>query len=171
MLNTGKYKQYLSIPEAALVWSGLPLDLLTGAAFPAPGVPLIVGYPDVTARAEALVEATTYGTLMECGRMDSDMAMPAPDKRTVSRNALMEWIRTYWPDELPGVRQSTSAIAKVDSEVLLTVPEVLERLSISRATLNRRIKDRTFPDSTHEGPKRWKASVKQSGKRHCFSFS
>ena len=155
MLNTGRYKQYLSIPEAALVWSGLPLDLLAGAAFPSPGVPLIVGHLDVTARAEALIEATSFGTLMECGRMDPDMAMPSPDKRIVSRQALMDWIKSYWPEELPKAPAGQSGERFAAAEELLTVSEVLQRLKISRATLNRRIKDGSFPDSTHTNPKRW----------------
>jgi predicted DNA-binding transcriptional regulator AlpA len=163
MLNTGRYKQFLSLPEAAMVWSGLPLDLLAGATYPEPGVPLIIGHPYVTARAEALIEATTYGTLMECGRYDPDMPLPTPDRRVVYRQALMEWIKTYWPDEMPANRLVASAASTniEATEVLLNVAEVLERLKISRATLNRRIKDGAFPDSPHNNPKRWPASMVQ----------
>lgn len=75
MINTGRYKQYLRLPEAAMVWSGLPLELLATAAYPSPGVPLIPGYPDVTARAEALVEATEH-EILHVPRMDPDMPLP-----------------------------------------------------------------------------------------------
>lgn len=166
MIGSGKFKQYLTIPEAALVWEGAPLDLLVGAAFAAPGVPVIVGYPDVTARAEALIEATSQGALVECGRGDPDMRLPTPDKRIVARKALMEWIQEYWPDEMPGARTaapSPTADAPQDSPAnLLTTKQVYERLGISRATLNRRINAGEFPKHTHENPNRWLESLVDS---------
>lgn len=174
MIGTGKFKQYLSIPEAALVWSGLPLDLLVEAAYPAPGVPLIVGHPDVTARAEALVEATDRGTLMDCSRIDPDMPLPSADRRKVSRKALMEWITEYWPEDTPQkpARPGTSAQqrespypappAGVEPPVpdqLLTEREVLARLSISRSALHRLRTAGFFPEPTHARPNRWPLSA------------
>lgn len=166
MIGSGKFKQFLSIPEAALVWEGAPLDLLAGAAYAAPGVVVIVGYPDVTAKAEALIEATSHGTLVECGRADPDMPLPPPDRRVVSRRALMDWIREYWPEELPGARHVAAAPSDVSDPVspgrLLTTREVYERLGISRATLNRRINAGEFPKPTHENPNRWPESLVDS---------
>lgn len=166
MIGSGKFKQYLTIPEAALVWEGAPLDLLVGAAFAAPGVPVIVGYPDVTARAEALIEATSQGALVECGRGDPDMRLPTPDKRIVARKSLMEWIQEYWPDEMPGARKAallhTADVPQDSPANLLTTKQVYERLGISRATLNRRINAGEFPKHTHENPNRWLESLVDS---------
>lgn len=169
MVNTGKYKQFLSIPEAAMVWSGLPLELLADAAYPSPGVPLIVGHPDVTARAEALVEATDYGTLMECGRYDPDMPLPPPERRKVARASLLAWIAKHWPDELPSpVRPGQAAAPAADPvvvqlpapdarapEQLYTVPQILDRLAISRSQLYRLRDAGYFPEPTHDRPLRW----------------
>lgn len=173
MIGSGKFKQYLTIPEAALVWEGAPLDLLVGAAFAAPGVPVIVGYPDVTARAEALIEATSQGALVECGRSDPDMILPSPEKRIVARKALMDWIHEYWPDEMPGTRKAAPSSTPDGEQAspgnLLTTKQVYERLGISRATLNRRINAGEFPNHTHENPNRWPENlvdnyIKQSAK-------
>lgn len=168
MLNSGKYKQYLSIPEAALVWSGLPLDLLSDAAYPSPGVLLIVGHPEVTARAEALIEATDWGTLMECSRMDPDIPLPSPDKRIVHRKDLMAWIAENWPDELPGVTppvrhrsEPTTPSPPATDDKLLNETDVCERLSLSRSTLWRRIKAGQIPEATHKNPNRWALSALQ----------
>lgn len=172
MIGTGKYKQFLSIPEAALVWSDLPLELLADAAYPEPGVPLIVGYPDVTARAEALVEATERGTLMDCSRMDPDMPLPSPDRRKVSRKALLEWVDKYWPDEAPSrprSRPSTAAeaaerpapptAAPATPDRLLNIDEVLAMIGSSRTALHHLRKAGFFPEPTHTGPLRWRESV------------
>lgn len=167
MLNTGKYKQYLTLPEAALVWSGLPLDLLADAAYPAPGVPLIVGYPDVTARAEALLEATTHGSLMECGRSDPDIPLPSPERRIVHRPALLEWVKKYWPDELPGgspprrtttVAPTPTAPPTEVADRLLLMPAVLKLVGVSKPTLYRRMGALKFPRPSREKPNRWRAS-------------
>lgn len=166
MIGSGKFKQYLTIPEAALVWEGAPLDLLVGAAFAAPGIPVIVGHPDVTARAEALIEATSQGALVECGRSDPDMILPPPEKRIVARKALMDWIHEYWPDEMPGSRKASISSTHDDELTspgkFLTTKLVYERLGISRATLNRRINAGEFPKHTLKNPNRWPESLVDS---------
>lgn len=101
MIGSGKFKQYLTIPEAALVWEGAPLDLLVGAAFAAPGVPVIVGYPDVTARAEALIEATSQGALVECGRGDPDMRLPVRQGHRIAAPGLVSIEPSYAPPLYP----------------------------------------------------------------------
>lgn len=172
MLTSGKYKQYLSIPEAALVWSGLPLSLLTDAAYPNPGIPFIPGHMDVAERALALVEATTHGTLTDCSRMDPDMPLPSPDRRLISRQALLAWIKKYWPDEAPVTQTKQTAPAASSplhaapeaqkDERLLKLKEVLETVGCSRATLDRWVKSGLFPKNTHSKPKRWPLSKVQA---------
>lgn len=172
MIGTGKFKQFLSIPEAALVWAGLPLELLADAVYPAPAVPMIVGAPDVTPMAEALIEATSRGTLIDCGRADPDMPLPPPARRVVSRRALMAWIDEYWPDtkQQPGRPVTASqcdspypaapaASDQVADERLLTLAEVQEMLGISRSTLHRLRTAGELPGPTHTGPLRWPLSV------------
>lgn len=173
MIGTGKFKQFLSIPEAALVWAGLPLELLADAAYPAPAVPLLVGHPDVTPMAEALIEATSRGTLIDCSRADPDMPLPPPERRTVSRRALMAWIDENWPDtkQQPGrpvvspqcdspYPAAPAASDQVADERLLTLAEVQEMLGgISRSTVHRLRTAGELPGPTHTGPLRWPLSV------------
>jgi predicted DNA-binding transcriptional regulator AlpA len=169
MVNTGKFKSYLSIPEAAMVWEGISMELLHGAAYVSPGVPMIVGHPDVTARAEALIEATDMGTLVECSRIDPDMRLPAPEHRKVSRQGLMEWIQKYWPEELPGKRKFTMheqppMRASEPADRFLTTKEVWEMLGIKKATFYRRRGDGPgdIPPPEQKSPNRWRLSTVQA---------
>ena len=170
MVNMGKFKSYLSIAEAALVWEGIPLELLHGAAYVRSGVPMIVGHPDVPARAEALIEATDRGTLIECSRIDPDMRLPEPENRRVSRQALMDWIQQYWPEEMPGKRKLTiheqpTMRAPEPEDRLLTGREAWEMLGIEKATFYRRrklpVEQGGIPAPNETNPNRWRLGVIQ----------
>lgn len=167
MVNTGKFKSFLSIPEAAMVWEGISMELLHGAAYVRPGVPMIVGHPDVTARAEALLEATERGSLVECSRIDPDMRLPDPENRRVSRQALMDWIQQYWPDEMPGKRKLTiheqpPMRVQEPEDRFLTAEEAWTMLGIKKATFYRRRNEGEIPPPNKDNPNRWRLSVIQA---------
>lgn len=79
------------------------------------------------------------------------MRLPAPEKRIVSRQALMAWIKEYRPNEMPGkvaVHPQPPIPAEIQSEDrLLNRGEVEKMLGIGRATLVRRLKAGIVPKS------------------------
>lgn len=158
MSSSGKFKQFFTIPEAALFWSGLPFSLLSKALFIDPGIPYLLEHPLVAERAEALVEATDFELLVViCGHMDPDMPLPPPEQRLIARADLIKWLREYWPAEMPttAIQTTRTNPAHGQNKSLLREKEVLALLGISRATLNRKRAAGEFPAPTHTNPNRW----------------
>lgn len=160
-----RYRLHPTIAEAALLWSGLSFGLLDGCRYLSPCIPDIPGHPDVSARAEVLLEATTRGDLVcskawKAGSVYGELADPleeAMERRTIARKDLMAWIAETFPDELPG---KNGAPVEPVGERLLTQKEVLVKLGCSRSDLYRRMAAGTFPRPTQGGAKnRWLESV------------
>jgi len=164
-----RYRQYPTIAEAALIWSGLSFSVLDGCEYLAPCVPDIPGHPEVAARAEAILEATNHDNL-KCGKHYKPSAVWGEppefpeeicEQRTVSRKNLLAWIGATFPDEMPGAKPAAvTHAAPVVKDDLLNLQQVLKRVGFSKATLYRKKAAGTFPEPTHRDPSdRWLTSV------------
>lgn len=168
-----KYKLHPTIAEAACLWSGLSFDVLEGCEHESPCVPDIPSRPEVAARAQALLDATSHGDLA-CtkhfkpgpGGEPADYPEEILEKRTIARKDLVAWIEGNFPGELPGspavapaVAASAAPAVQAEDE-LLTMAKVLKRVGFQKATLYRKMKAGTFPRPTHTEPtNRWLSSV------------
>jgi predicted DNA-binding transcriptional regulator AlpA len=148
------YKQHLTIPEAALLWSGLPFALLSVCEYVTPCVPRVLDHPEVEARARAIYDATAHYDL-ECQRAyRSEDGPELLDGRTVRRADLASWVKTTYGEEFGAAPQLAQAPVAEDDR-LLDQAEVQELTKMSRATLHRLRKRGEFPEPTHTGPNRW----------------
>lgn len=163
LTNTGRFKQTFSIAEAACLWAGVPLDQLLGAAYLSPCVPLIVGRPDVAERAEALMEACNHRTIKYTPTYSGEDGPELVEKRVIRKDDLIVWLKENFSgaDAKLGGGPPPEAKKKAPEEVvkLISLKEVLERVSISKATLYRRLDEKTFPPPEFTGPNRWKLST------------
>ena len=169
-----RYRQYPTIAEAALIWSGLSFSVLDGCQYLAPCVPDIPGHPEVAARAEAILEATIHGDLKcvksyERPRNIAELDEYLPEileKRTVARKELLAWIAATFPDEMPG--SAPRPATATPGEVKLSAKEVLNLVrrsgrELPQSTLYAWSGDGRFPSRLNEGTKdkpkyRWKKS-------------
>lgn len=162
LTNSGRFKQIFSIPEAACLWAGVHLDALQGAAFISPGVPLIVGRPDVSERAQALMDACDHRAIKFSPVYASEEGPELVERRTIRKDDLVTWLKENFTGadaKLGGGPPPEPKKAPEEVIKLLTLKEVLERVGFSKPTLYRFLKEKSFPEPEFKGPNRWKQST------------
>lgn len=158
---SSRFKQFLTVPEAACLWAGVPLDQLVGAAYLSPGIPMIVGRPDVAERAESIMEACRYNTIQFIPTYMSEDGPEILERRVIRRDDLVAWLKENFtgPDaKLGGGPSPTPKAVPVECVKLLTFREVLERVGISKAQVYRLLTAKAFPQPDFTKPNRWRLS-------------
>jgi predicted DNA-binding transcriptional regulator AlpA len=159
-----KYKLKLTIPEAALVWSGISLEELLYASYPnSPAVPYLDGLPLVGDRAEALIDATENGQLHVCNQ-NPDYALLRPEDRKIARKDLIAFIEENWPEDMALASGKTTPAPETVAPVAfddqwITEEAVQVKLGIKHSTIWRRIATGKLPPPGIKRPNRWLLST------------
>ena len=144
------------------MWAGVPLDQLVGAAYLSPGVPLIVGRPDVSERAESLMEACSHSTITYRPTYASEDGPEVIEKRVIHKADLVVWLKENFTGQdakLGGGLPPMPKAAPDEIVKLLGFRDVLERVGISKAQVYRLLKGQAFPPPDFLNPNRWKLST------------
>lgn len=164
-----RYKLHPTIAEAALLWSGLSFDVLEDCEYLSACVPDIPSRPEVAARAEALLEATSHGDLYCTKQIKPGPGGEPPEfpeefleKRTIARKDLLTWISANFPGEElgspPAIEAPTAAPGEEDRLVSFEDLKVMLG-GISDSTVWRRIREGKISPPTLKNPNRWLRSV------------
>jgi len=154
-----QFSRYCSVADAAIEWQGLTADQLELVLVDETGIPFLAGCPDLTNRANAIVEAVQEREIG--GHTHTEDGYPRrPDKMMLSRDSVNAWMAKVTarvanpPPEVP--LQQTQATPE-----LLTTKEVEKRTGLSRSKIHRDIKTEDFPAPTHpsKGGNRWSVQV------------
>lgn len=162
LTTSGRFKQFLTVAEAACLWAGVPLEQLVGAAYLSPGVPMILGRPDVSERAEALMDACTYSSIQYLPTFMSEDGPEILERRIIRRNDLVTWLRESFTGQdakLGGGASPTPKAVPAEFVKLLTFREMLERVGISKAQVYRLLHAKVFPQPDFTNPNRWRLST------------
>lgn len=150
------FSRFCSLTEAAILWHGLPADRQPLVTIADDGLPYLAGVPDLTERAEAILEAIWHEEIT--------LADPSHDQHPVNMHLLRD-SATAWIAEanrrlaLP-VPVCAAPAPPPAEERLLTNDEVCLALSCSRSTLKRMRDAGKFPKPLLLGGRnRWPVSV------------
>jgi predicted DNA-binding transcriptional regulator AlpA len=163
LTNSGRFKQIFTVPEAACLWAGVPLDQLTGAAFLSACIPLIVGRPDVSERAQSLMEACDQRTIEFSPVFASEDGPELVERRTLRKDDLTAWLKANFTGadaKLGGGPPPDAKQVPAELVPLLLTKDVVAIVRISRAQIYRLIEIRQFPEPDFRGrANKWKQST------------
>jgi predicted DNA-binding transcriptional regulator AlpA len=163
LTNSGRFKQIFSIPEAACLWAGVPLDQFTGAAYLSACIPLIVGRPDVSERAQALMDACDHRTIDFTPSYLSEDGPELVERRSIRKDDLVAWLKANFTgaDAKLGGGPPPELKRDLENVKLLSFDEARKRVGISRAQVYREKNDPElpYPEPDVAKPNRWKLST------------
>jgi predicted DNA-binding transcriptional regulator AlpA len=163
LTNSGRFQQIYTIPEAACLWAGVPLDQLQGAAYLSPCVPLIVGRPDVSERAQTLMAACGQRVIEFAPVYVSEDGPELLERRTLRKEDLLAWLKANFAgaDAKLGGGPPPEPKRELENVKFLSFEEARQRVGISRAQVyrERKNKDLPYPAPDTESPNRWKLST------------
>lgn len=150
--RANRFSKRTTIADAAVTWHGLPEEHAE-LVIVEDGMPYLAGVPELTERAEALLEAAEAGDIT--GLTHNEDGYPLqPALMRLDRASLERWIAG-----LQAAMQHVNTLQPTElEERLLSHEEVLERLNVSASTLHRMIKAGRFSAAHATGPKRWRQS-------------
>jgi predicted DNA-binding transcriptional regulator AlpA len=159
--RSNPYSRYCSVAEAAIAWQGLAPEQQDLVVVDDDGVPYLAGTPELSQRARAIVEAVHCGEIDGAVHTESGYYHATPLRMQLLRDSAAAWLAE-------ANRRLASPAPSTDAplpplpmqEQLLTTEQVCQALGCSRSTLNRRLKERTFPAKLEIGGRsKWPASV------------
>lgn len=150
--RANKFSKRTTIADAAVTWQALPEEQVELVIVDG-GLPYLAGVPELTERAEALLEAAQSGDID--GITHNEDGYPIhPDAMRLDRASVERWIATTQV-----AMQEVKQVQPTElEERLLSHEEVLARLNVSASTLHRMIRAGKFSAAHAQGPKRWKQS-------------
>lgn len=148
-----RFSARVTVAQAAVEWQALTQDQQNLTVVD-DGMPFLVGVPDLTDRAEALVEAALDGRIS--GRSVNEDGYPLPRAAIrLDRTSVQGFV-----DELDERTQADAAGAGGDA--FLRLNEVCKKLGLSRATVYRRLKEGSIEQAHVDAPPRWRQSYIES---------
>lgn len=152
-----RFSDVVSVAAAAVEWQGLNSDQQRVVAIE-DGLPYLDGVPDLTQRAEALLEAAERRAIEGYTHTEDGEPLSAAQMR-LYRDSVDAWVakaRKRLPPELPSHHEAVAAAGQEDT--LLRVETVVERLGISRTSLYRWQREGRIDKPHAEHPPRWRSS-------------
>lgn len=151
-----RFSEVVSIAAAAVEWQGLPQaqqDLVVVED----GLPYLAGAPDLTQRAEALLEAAERRVIKGYTHTEDGEPLPAENIK-LFRDSLEAWIAKTRKRLPPEMASAPAVPVATGVDTLLRVEEVMARLGISRTTFYRWQRDGRIEKAHAESPPRWRSS-------------
>lgn len=146
-----RFSDRVSIAVAAVEWQGLTPEqqqLVTVND----GMPYLAGCPDLSDRAEALLDAAQRGKIS--GLVNNEDGYPLrPEVVQLDRSSVAAFVKKVDAKPAPAVATATDT-----GEVLLNSAEVQKRLGIKRATFYRRLNSGELEKAHLDNPQRWRKS-------------
>lgn len=157
-----RFSPKISLAAAAVEWQGLQAEQQELVIIDEKGLPYLTGVPELTERAEALLDAV-HGRLIKGLVCNEDGYSLHPENMQLNRESVTAWIQKMekLPEPQPVAVMPACPASAQEVERLVDLNQVLKLLNISRSTLHRLRKDQTFPQPEHENPLRWRLSVVQ----------
>lgn len=148
-----RFSERVTVAQAAVEWQGLTQEQQSLTVVD-DGTPFLIGVPDLTDRADALVEAALSGRIT--GRAVNEDGYPLRrDAIRLDRASVQGFV-----DEIDERTQTGRSDAGGDA--FLRLNEVCKRLGLSRATVYRRLKEGSIEQAHVDAPPRWRQSYIES---------
>lgn len=156
-----RFSDTVSIAAAAVEWQGLSAAQ-QALVIVEDGLPFLAGVPDLTARAEALLEAAESRTITGFTHNENGGPVPAEHIR-LDRESVLAWVKrtnSRLPPQVP--RESLLDLPDEQPERLLRAEEVWNRLGIGKSTFYRRVRSGEIERPHLDTPPRWRESYVDS---------
>lgn len=156
-----RFSDTVSIAAAAVEWQGLTAAQQE-LVIVEDGLPFLAGVPELTARAEALLEAAESRTITGFTHNEDGGPLPAEHLR-LDRDSVLTWVKranSRLPPQMP--RASPLDLPDEQPEQLLRAEEVWSRLGIGKSTFYRRVRSGEIERPHLHTPPRWRKSYVDS---------
>lgn len=153
----------MTIADAAVDWEQIPQEELSNIVINDDGFPFHPNYPKLTARAEALYNATLDRKIDgQTYNAEYDRQIPIPSIR-LNRDSVAEFIkatekRLSAKKPLPRLADEAVGQRVEQIERLLTLEDLKPLVKLGRSTIYEKMKKNEFPKNTHDRPTRWRYS-------------
>lgn len=154
---SNRFSDVVSIAAAAVEWHGLS-TMQQELVVVKNGIPYLAGGPDLTQRAEAILEAAERRTIKGYTHTEDGEPLPAGNMQ-LDRDSLDSWIakaRKHLPPEMSIAAPIVTPDAQPD--VLLKAAEAYTRLGVSSSTFYRWIREGKIEGAQVENPPRWRSN-------------
>lgn len=151
-----RFSDVVSIAASAVEWQGLNVTQQELVVVEN-GLPYLAGVPDLTQRAEAILDAAERRIIKGFTHTEDGEPLSAENIK-LYRDSLDAWIAKARKRLPPDMSSATAVPAVVEVDALLRVEDVVDRLGISRTTFYRWQHNGRIEKAHAENPPRWRSS-------------